>query len=58
MSKETAGIPPVTYFYGEDAFLMEKAVTDLLEGLIEELVFIVEILVCILGKLKDGLLIA
>jgi DNA polymerase-3 subunit delta len=36
MSRDTAGIPPVTYFYGEDAFMMEKAVADLVEGLIEE----------------------
>lgn len=36
MAKESDGAPPVSYFYGEDGFMMEKAVRDLVDVLIEE----------------------
>lgn len=36
MSLKTAGVSPTTYFYGEDTFMMEKAVTELVDALIEE----------------------
>lgn len=39
MSNEAKGVaafPPVTYFYGEDSFLMEKVVAECIEALVEE----------------------
>jgi len=36
MAKKPAATPPVSYFYGEDGFMIEKAVRDLVDDLIEE----------------------
>lgn len=35
-AKGAAGFPPVTYFYGEDSFLMEKEVAECIGALVDE----------------------